>query len=121
MIESWRVGYGLEGSSPPQAPAGATTATKAAIANTAPIRARGPRLPLTKEATSPRAPPHRSLRAVPSPLAAAGACLALLLAACGGSGKQAAQSPPPPAQPRFDGTRCAPAKDPGEQTRDPLK
>ena len=42
MIESWRVGYGLDASSPPDAPPGATIATTAATANTAPITAREP-------------------------------------------------------------------------------
>ena len=39
MIDSWRVGYGLDVSSPPDAPPGATIATTAATAKAAPMTA----------------------------------------------------------------------------------
>ena len=54
MIESWRVGYGCEASSPPEAPPGATIATTAATASTPPMRTRDLSIPNPRTPEPPR-------------------------------------------------------------------
>jgi hypothetical protein len=53
IIDSWRVGYGCDASSPADAPPGATIATMAATAKAAPISTLGPIL----NAAYPQRPP----------------------------------------------------------------
>jgi peptidyl-prolyl cis-trans isomerase B (cyclophilin B) len=128
MIDSCRVGYGREASSPPDAPPGATIATTAATKNPPPIAARGPSLPLILETSYPGKASHLSLPAVSRSLTVAAACLALLLTACGGSDKpKAAKSTATTAEASatataaLDENHCTPAKNPGEQKRAKLK
>src|SRR4051812_46821980 len=112
MIEIWRVGYGREASSPPDAPPGAMIATSAATPSAAPMSARVP----TLKAHYPLHPARLSCRAVSkAPLAVV---LALLVAACGGEKKQAGpvKTPTPAVPAARDANGCSTASPPQQKS-----
>ena len=104
MIETCRVGYGCDASSPPDAPPGATIATSAATASNAPMTAREfslpPRTPVPRERPSnyPAAPCTR--------LAHRRSLLALAVAGCGGGRDAEPHEPTPVARRPADANGC---------------
>ena len=122
MIDSWRVGNGLDASSPPDAPPGTTIAATAATANAAPISALEP---ILQKPGTPEVPRNYPCPPCPGPSPLASACLALLLTACGGKDKPKPTATANPevtaaAKGDTDANQCRRADDPGKQTRDKL-